>query len=453
MYRRNVHKQINPSITTIVGGAIITADPELAMRNMNIDYGIIGEGEITICELMSAIQMDTPLPYVSGIIYRSLFALHTTPPRLPILDLDSLPFPDYESFDYSHHVTLFSPSSAGIFYTPFDTIRPGKIVASRSCPYSCTFCYHPLGKTYRQRSLDNIFQEIDYLVSHYNINFLSIQDELFATSPQRLLEFASRITPYHITWGCQLRVSDVDDSTLALLKSSGLYMISYGIESLSPTILNSMKKHITVPEIENALSLTRKHNIAIQGNILFGDPAETCSTIQESISWWRSNPQYGINLSMIITLPNSPIYQYALSHSRIKDKLQYMQEGIQVINLTNLSTSDFLRLSIFVWNSSWSTIGVPIAHIINSFPLTIKCLLCSNISIYNFPQQESEKYFLILCKHCLSRLRIRTRQTTLKSFLKYQLFNIARLILINSSIARFLYYKFGNIIVKRIRNI
>lgn len=455
-------KLINPNIITICGGAIVTSNPELAMRNLPIDFGIIGEGELTVPELAHYLDTSMQYPYhdIKGIAFFYNNKLIIAEPRPPITNLDSLPFPDYEGFDYAYFSTLSLPSSAGIFYTVLDEVRPGKIIASRSCPHSCTFCYHPLGKIYRQRSLNNVFEEIDYLVSTYNINLLGLQDELFSFDKQRLYEFASRISPYNLTWGCQLRVSDVDDELLKTLKSSGLYMISYGIESLSPTILKSMKKHTTVPQIENALYLTRKNKIAIQGNILFGDPAETLTTINESFSWWKSHPEYGLNLSMIITLPNSPIYQYALSHNLITDKLQYMKDGLQVLDLTELGTKEFLKLSIRVWSSLSDTSHIKVAKLISSINNTITsvCPECESLSIYkNMHQNTVDKYFLIICRNCHTRLRLETfkcfpESFSYRNYAIYTIFEIARHVLTNSSIVRSLYSKFGNKIVKLLRS-
>ncbi len=319
-------KKIKPEIITVVGGAIITSDPKLALENMQIDFGIIGEGEETMAELADALCNKKDVNKVRGLAFFNKQKLIITQEREPISNLDLLPIPDYEGFEYDHFVGLFSPTSHGIMSTIIDEVRHGRIVASRSCPFSCTFCYHPLGKKYRLRSLDNVFYEIDYLVERYSITILGLQDELFSFDKQRMYEFAQRIKKYNIKWMAQLRVNDVDDKVLKALRDSGVYLISYGIESLSDTILKSMNKKITVSQIENALRLTRNNNIAIQGNILFGDPAETEETIKESLDWWKSHPEYGLNLSMIITLPDAPIYKYAIAEGLIKDKLQYMKD-------------------------------------------------------------------------------------------------------------------------------
>lgn len=166
-----------PEKITVAGGAIITSEPEVAMSNMPIDFGVIGEGEITMAELAAELCKGNMFPEsVPGLIYHAPSGgLVKTGERPPITDLDTLPFPDYEAMEYDKFLKIrwdSLPAIKGIYFNVDENQRLGEILTSRSCPYSCTFCYHPLGKKYRQRSLDNVFQEIEYLVSKYDIRIL-----------------------------------------------------------------------------------------------------------------------------------------------------------------------------------------------------------------------------------------------------------------------------------------
>ena len=111
-----------------------------------------------------------------------------------------------------------------------------------------------------------------------------------------------------------------------------------------------MQKKITKAQIEKALKLTRDAKIAIQGNILFGDPEETEETIKESMEWRLNHPEYRLNLTMIATLPDAPIYRYAIANGLIKNKLQYMKQEFPIINLTRLSDRRFKEICKFVSN-------------------------------------------------------------------------------------------------------
>jgi len=426
-------KKVKPDIITIVGGAIITSNPKVTCWGIKqIDYGVVGEGEETIVELADAIIHNKDVYSIKGLAYFNKGNEYIiTDDRIPVANLDKVPIPDYEGFEYDEYIKLFYPSE-NHFFSIVDNVRVGYIMASRSCPFACTFCYHhPLSK-YRQRSLDNVFQEIDYLVDKYNINFLNIVDELFSFDKKRMYEFASKIKKYNIKWWTNLRVSDVDKEVLETLKDSGVFMISYGIESMSDKILKSMKKRITKSQIENALKLTYEAKINIQGNIILGDPEETEETVKESIDWLVAHPEYGINLVMIRTYPFSSIYKYALSKGLIKDEFEHMVNKFPLINLTKMSDKKYQELSIFAENFAEETqhflSGKVMESIITSltpekenvYSIHIKCSSCNEISEYkNMVQKSFRTYFKVICRNCFVHLQIENEQAYRQNYTTY----------------------------------
>lgn len=406
-------KALKSDIITVVGGAIVTSNPKVTCWGIrNIDYGIIGEGEETIIELADAIDNGKDVSGIKGLAYFKDDEYTVTGDRIPVSNLDSVPMPDYEGFEYGKYIKLFSPGESH-FFSILDEVRSGYIMASRSCPFSCTFCYHhPLSK-YRQRSMDSIFKEIDYLVDKYNINFLNIIDELFSFDKKRMYEFASRIKKYNIRWWVNLRVSDVDKETLEILKDAGCFMVSYGIESISDKILKSMKKHITSEQIERALKLTYEAKLNIQGNIILGDPEETEETVKESVNWLMAHPEYGLNLVMIRTYPFAPIYKYALSKGLIKDEFKHMSDGFPLINLTGMSDKKYHELSIYVENFGEDPRTFLSGEVMDTssldgvYALHIKCSKCGVISIYrNMSQRSFRTYFKVICRSCGVHLNI-----------------------------------------------
>lgn len=157
-------RRSHPNITTIVGGGIVTATPKIAMQALACaDIGIIGEGDETIVELVHALEKMTPLSNVAGIVYKQGEKWVQTARRRDVPDLDALPLPDYEGFGFSHYLAT---NNLG-YGAKGEPLSPVNIVGSRSCPYMCSFCFHPSGRTYRERSLDSVFAEIDYLLAKY----------------------------------------------------------------------------------------------------------------------------------------------------------------------------------------------------------------------------------------------------------------------------------------------
>lgn len=325
-------KSVSPSIITMVGGGIITADPAAAMKALEADYGMIGEGEITINELAYALENGEDVHNVAGIVLPDGFI---TKKRPEILDLDILPFPDYEGLELELVLrdTLYTQSW-------FEKSAVG-IALSRSCPYNCTFCFHSSGKRYRKRSLDNVFSEIKWIINKWGVKYLIINDELFVSNKSYLVEFCNRIKYYHINYWIQTRVDTITKEILLLLKESGCSVVSYGVESADNRILKSMQKNITVEQIERAFDLALEVGIPAYGNIILGDLEETQETIQNSLYWWRAHPKYHIYLIYILTFPGTYLYQVACERGLIKDRVQYLVENKTQINLTKMSDQEY----------------------------------------------------------------------------------------------------------------
>lgn len=324
-------KTIKSNIITIVGGGIITSAPEVAMDVLEFaDFGVIGEGEITNCELCDAIQNNKNIENINGIIFKENGHYIKTNPREEIKDLDSIPYPDYKGFNFQKIVNTVA-SQQGINETNAITM-----LSSRSCPYRCTFCFHSSGNKYRQRSLDNFFLELDYLVEEYGIKYIFIADELFAYNMDRVKEFCRRIKPYNIKWWAQFRVDEITSELVKLLKDSNCVTMGFGLESADNRILRSMKKGITIEQIETALELVYNEGITIQGGFIFGDIEETIETATKTIEWWKKHVHYGITLNFITTYPGTELYKYACKKEIIPNEAEFIKQGCPTINVSKM---------------------------------------------------------------------------------------------------------------------
>lgn len=317
-------KKINPKIVTFIGGGLVTYSPNEAMTLIpSADYGVIGEGEITTCELLRTLEQNNDVSKVDGIIYRKNDELIITNERAQILNLDEIPFPDHDAF------------SGEIF----NKTKKATVVTSRSCPHRCTFCSHTgYGKKYRLRSIDNLFKEIDLLVDKYKIRSLFLNDELFAVDPNRIESFCNRIKAYKLNWMIMLRVSDsLTFETLQMMKESGCSEIFYGLESADDRILKSMNKHTTIAQIERVLKLTNEAGILITGNFIFGDPEETEETINNTINWIKNNRNLFFRSGSypIILYPGSVLYNNAVKNKLI-DPLEHIKNKCPVVNVSKI---------------------------------------------------------------------------------------------------------------------
>ncbi len=329
-------RQVKPHALLMLGGGGLSSQPEDIMRGLDIDIGVIGEGEETVVELMRALESGADMNGIAGIIFRTAEGgLIRTLERKTVRDLDQLPWPDYEGMDFVRHLDS-QKITDDYFFNIDDRPRAASIISSRSCPYACTFCFHPLGRVYRERSLDDVFKEIDHLIETYQINMLAILDELFVVKRDRLVDFCRRIEPYGIKWMVQLRVDNVDEDVLRLMKQAGCIYVSYGLESMSQVVLDSMKKKCRPERADAALDLTYRMRIGIQGNFIFGDPAETLETATRTLDWWANNRRYQAFLTPVQCYPGTGIYEQARARGLIDNPIQFLKDGCPPLNLTAL---------------------------------------------------------------------------------------------------------------------
>jgi radical SAM superfamily enzyme YgiQ (UPF0313 family) len=334
-------KQIKPSVITIAGGGLISSAPEDAMAALEcVDYGVIGEGEVIVCELFAALENAADPRFIPGIVYRNgRVYVQTVGKPAPVL-LEDVPFPDYEGFGFAKLLESV-PNIIGM--SEYNTLP---IVTGRSCPFRCTFCFHTSGQKFRQRSLDDVFAEIDYLVENYGVKYLSIQDELFLYKKNLpwVEEFCRRIKPYGIKWLAQFRVNDITPELVERLKEANCATMAFGIESADNAILKSMKKGITIEQTEYALDIVYRAGVGIQGVLIFGDPAETIETATRTLNWWKAHRHFELQLSAVITYPGTEIYRHACQKKIIPDPVKYIRDGCPLVRLSNMSDAEYAWL-------------------------------------------------------------------------------------------------------------
>lgn len=341
-------KENNPDIITIVGGPHITAVPkETMVLYPDIDIGVLGEGEITIVELLNAIENKISLEYIKGIIYRKNGNLKITSARPFIKDIDILPFPAWDLLpDILKH---YQQSAVKI-----DRLPHISIVSSRGCPFRCIFCARNVfGNTMRTHSADYIIKMIKYLIKEYKIKSISFEDENFVIYKKRLIEFCDRIIDekIDITWNCASNVSAVDPQILSLMKKAGCWQINYGIESGSQRILDFIKKSTKLENIERALRMTRDVGIITKGYFIIGHPTETRESIQETINFIKRIDLDVFQMSFMVPLPGAELYTIANQYGEFKNEWDNMNIWTPLFIPTGFTKEELERESKRVYRA------------------------------------------------------------------------------------------------------
>ena len=460
----NAAKSVKPDIVTAVGGAIVVSDPELALKTMKVDFGVLGEGELTMAELAGYLCRNEDPRNIDGIAYmdKDKNKVIVNRNRARINNLDELPFPDYESFGFDQWKSLIRFSGQAGILDKYDKLNYVQMLGSRSCPFSCTFCYHHMGQKYSERSLDNIFKEIDYLVEKHKVNFFFFLDELLSANPARLMEFAKRIKNYPIYgWVGSFRVTDTTVERLKILKDSRLVVMGYGIENINDSILKSMNKRITRTEIENALKAHHEVGLFCAGNIILGDPAETKETLRSSIDYWLNHPEYNLNLIFLMPIPDSKIYRLALEKNLIKDKLRHIRDNFPVVNLTAMSDREFYKFQSRIMWMKHKYQNVRDGKLIEvkkdgnykdkkRYLVSVKCPFCGHTTERLTLENDRSWFYTSLCDHCVSTSKVKSVEvfSENKNLLR-RLLNYFSLFIM-SYLARFKFYRDNRVAIIKI---
>ena len=315
-------KDLYPSIPIVIGGPHFTAVPEQTLADHAVfDYGVVGEGEHTIIDLVEALSADRIPSYVPGVAFRENGNVRFAPPRAPIKDLDSLPFPAWDlldGFPDQYHPALFK----------YKRLPSTHVISARGCPNKCIFCDTSVfSRRIRFHSPEYVLEMVGFLVENFKIREVIFEDDQFLIKKERVAKICEGLLKanWGISWCCSGRVNSVNDlALLKLMKRSGCWQISYGIESASQKILDFAKKAITIDQVKEAVHLTHRAGILSKGYFIFGLPYETEKTMENTIRFAKHIPLTDISVFMLTPFPGSEMYEIAEQHGTIENDFEKM---------------------------------------------------------------------------------------------------------------------------------
>jgi len=265
-------RRVVPACVTVIGGPHVTSFGPDALCLPEIDYAIMGYGEVSFLRLVEALFLGGRLKDVPGLLFRSDGRVVAQPMRNDLVRLDELPIPDR---------TLVPLTE---YRCPIGTREVmTTLISSRGCPYPCTFC-NSGDKKYRARSMENVLREVKYLVG-LGIKELFFFDDLFNLNNKRVFEFCEllRKDAVEITWGFKSRASGIQEDLVRAVKEAGCERIHFGLEAHTDQSLKALKKQITVEQIQNAVSLCHKYKINCVGSFMINLPGDTREEIRQRI--------------------------------------------------------------------------------------------------------------------------------------------------------------------------
>ncbi len=312
-------KARNSEIITVFGGAhACTIGAPLLDSFQAIDYLVIGEGEMTMLELVQS--GFNSVENIAGVACRINGISIFTGPRTLIKNLDDLPFPAYHllpQFPQRYNLPLFS----------YPTAPNTSIISSRGCPYSCSYCDRSVFSSgFRFNSPEYIIEHIAMLNRDYGIRHVFFYDDLFTFDRKRVARFCElkEQKKLNVTYNCIARLEHVDEELLALLKKSGCWQVNFGIESGDPEVLKKHRKFFGLDEVGKKLKMVRDAGMRVKGLFMIGLPGEDEAAIRMTIDYALSLPLEEINVTKFTPFPGAPVYKTIRDFGEFDEKWPLM---------------------------------------------------------------------------------------------------------------------------------
>jgi len=350
-------KEVNPKIKVIVGGSHASCFPEQVFKLSPADVIVMGEGEETMLELLDAFEKDkTDLSNIKGIAFMKNGKLVKTEPRPFIKNLDKLPFPAYEDFDLKNYVNRFPDDTTNPKYKKlFKKLKGISVMTSRGCPWRCAFCSITTSwkRTWRARSPKNTVDLIEHLYKNFGIRMFNFFDDNFNVDNRRVIEICREIIKrkLKIYWNVQARVDTLNEETLRWMKKAGCYLIRFGVESGSQTILDNLQKDARVESIIKVFKIIKKVGLESNVHIIVGNPGENEKTINETINLIKIVKPDMVSTFGLFILPGTPLYERAKKEGLIDDN--YWQKDSEPPLYTGSLTEDQIRMYVYKIQSSF----------------------------------------------------------------------------------------------------
>lgn len=309
-----------PGMPLIMGGEHPSALPELVLETSAADACVIGEGDETIVELLAAIEHGTPLEAVAGLVFRDGSRIVRTQPRKRMMKIDHLPLPAWDLFPMEEYISR--KQNSGLYQG-----RAMPLLATRGCPYRCTFCSSASmwGNKYAMRDPVKVVDEMQLYIRRYGATDFHLQDLTAIVNRQWILKFCNELIRRNMKIVWQLpsgtRCEAIDDEVCAKLAATGCKNLTFAPESGSETIRQAVRKQVNMDKTMASIRAALRHKLGLDCFIVIGVPQETRQTLRETLRFVRQLAWIGVQdvgISMFVPYPGSELFGQLASAGKIR---------------------------------------------------------------------------------------------------------------------------------------
>ena len=382
-------KEKFPNMPVILGGEHISAMPEFSLMTSNADYIVMGEGEETIIELIKAIKNKATFQKIEGIGYRINNQVVINNRRNRQQSIDKISYPDWDSFNVKgYHENRF----VGGMYSDNLTIP---ILATRGCPYQCTYCSAPNMwlPLWIPRDPILVVDEIEYYVKKFGAGNFPFQDLTAIIKRDWIKTFCEELIKreLNITWQLPTgtRSEAIDSEIAFLIKKSGMTSMAYAPESGSEETRKYIKKKMKTDRLFASVDAAAQADLNVAVFLVIGFPHDLPKHLEENKDFVERLAKHGVtdlSVGFYMALPGTELFYSLYDSNKIKLDIEYFKHILDSLALfpSQRYCPAISRVSLFLWKlkfylrfykSKKSTNNI--SSLLNSVKIALKGLFSS----------------------------------------------------------------------------
>lgn len=320
----------------IVCSSDSTDHSSLYLQN-GVDYVVLGEGEISLLELIEKLDNNELVENIPGIIFNKNNSIINTGRRAVIRNVDELPMPAWDLVDIDRYKTLWK-NKHGYFSL--------NMVGSRGCVFKCNWCAKPLfGNRYHARSVESVVAELKLLVNEFRAEHIWFCDDIFGIKNSWIKEFADAVVRENLQFKFKIQSRAdllLEKGTAKYLAMAGCDEVWIGAESGSQKILDAMEKGTSVEQIYMSRMLLKKFNIKSAFFLQFGYPGETKEDIDATLKMVIDLMPDNIGISITYPLPGTKLFENV--KQQLKEKSNWTDSDELAMMFTNTYPKEFYKI-------------------------------------------------------------------------------------------------------------
>lgn len=346
-------KARRPDVTVVLGGEHVTSMPEFCLLTSQADIVVLGEGEETTVELVEGLERGVPLAEIVGIAYRDGDEVVVNARRARTLDIDEIPPPAWHLIDLD---TYHEHRWMGGMWSSRKSVP---ILATRGCPYQCTYCSAPNMWTPRWIARDprKVVDEIEHYVEHFGARNFPFQDLTAIIKREWIVEFCEELLArgLDITWQMPTgtRSEAIDAEVAQLLRKTNMISMAYAPESGSETTRKLIKKKMKTDRLFESMRCAVDAGLNVMVFMVIGFPHDTEEHIRENLWFFEQIADIGINdaaVGFYMALPGTQMFESLYDSGKIRIDRRYFRHILSSTSLWATSTySGLSRTKLTYW--------------------------------------------------------------------------------------------------------